>query len=398
MDLSAFFWVFFGCIAGLLTGLAPGIHANTVAAIASTMSFSNPLGTSLMIASMSITHCFADLIPSILLGAPEEENFLAALPGHRLLLKGKGLLAVKLAATGALSAGIISLAFVPVFLLLIRKGEKFFSTIIPFALVFVLATMVLSEKGFERKAWAIIIIALSGILGLVVLNGKNFVQEPLFVCIAGFFGAATIIESIRKKTILPEQSKKDAKIRLGDSIEGGALGFAAGIITTILPATGSSQAAFLLQKIFGKIKTKKFLVLVGGSSVSNMVFGFAGLFAWEKTRNGSAAVISGLIESNQQNLVLIMAECAIGLGFGFIAARAIAKFFIGKMEKINYGRINLAILFVLCALVLFLSNCFGIIAFATASSIGLIAVSKKARRANCMAFLIIPTLFFYLGL
>jgi putative membrane protein len=398
MVLELICWIFLGCIIGLFTGLAPGIHVNTIAAIAITMQFSNPLGASLMIASMSIVHCFADLIPSILLGAPKEENFLAALPGHKMLLKGKGLLAVRLAATGALATGIISLAFIPVFLLLILKGEKFFSTIIPFALVFVLGTMVFCEKEFEKKIWAIIIIALSGILGLIVLGGKIFVQEPLFACITGFFGAATIIESIRKKSVLPKQCRKKTKISGKDALEGGALGFLAGIITTILPATGSSQSAFILQKIFGKIGTKKFLVLIGGSSISNVIFGFAGLFAWEKTRNGSAAAIRGLIGLSQQNLVIIMIACAIALGFGFIATGIISKLFIEKIEKTNYKKINFAILSLLCALVMVLSNGFGIMAFITATSFGLIAVSKKSRRTNCMAFLMIPTLFFYLGL
>ena len=74
-----------GIIAGTVTGLIPGIHINLVAII--TLGFLNyilkifsPIEIAVFIVAMSITHTFLDFIPSIFLGAPNEENFLSILP------------------------------------------------------------------------------------------------------------------------------------------------------------------------------------------------------------------------------------------------------------------------------------------------------------------------------
>ncbi|MDD5148691.1 MAG: tripartite tricarboxylate transporter permease [Candidatus ainarchaeum sp.] len=397
MDFGPLGWIVSGCVLGIFTGLAPGIHVNTIASISTAIAFPDPLGLSLMIASLSIVHCFVDLVPGILFGAPEETNFLSAQPGHRLLIKGKGFLAVKLAATGALFSGIISLCFAFFFITMLRKGTVLFSKLVPFALVFVITAMVFSENSPKKKAFAITAILLSGILGIIALSEKSPVENPLFACITGFFGIATILESLKKKTILPKQETEEAKTGNKSVIEGSALGFIAGALVAVFPALGANQAAFILQKFFGKIKTKKFLVLIGGSSTANVIFGFAGLFAWGKTRNGSAAAVGGLVELSTQNLVLLMIACAIALGFGFLAAVWTAKFLVKKIEKINYSKINIAILFALCGLSVFLTNFFGIIALVSATGIGLFCAETKIKRTHCMAFLMIPALLFYLG-
>src|SRR3989344_7011318 len=95
-----------GTIAGTLTGLFPGIHINLISAIL-VSSLSLPFISSLpiislivFIVSMSITHTFLDFIPSILLGAPEEDSFLSVLPGHQLLKKGRGYEAIILTLYG----------------------------------------------------------------------------------------------------------------------------------------------------------------------------------------------------------------------------------------------------------------------------------------------------------
>jgi putative membrane protein len=70
---------------------------------------------------MSITHTFIDFIPSIFLGAPDEDTGLSTLPGHEFLLKGQGYYAVKLTVIGSAIA-IISLTFlIPFFILVVPK-------------------------------------------------------------------------------------------------------------------------------------------------------------------------------------------------------------------------------------------------------------------------------------
>lgn len=81
---------------GLFSGLTPGIHVNTLAAmlLASYPSISSVIpggldheGTALAVCgcimSASVVHSFVDFVPSVFIGAPDGEDAVSVLPGHR---------------------------------------------------------------------------------------------------------------------------------------------------------------------------------------------------------------------------------------------------------------------------------------------------------------------------
>ncbi len=126
--LAILIFTLLGCIAGIITGLVPGIHVNNVAYMI--------LASQAMIVSMAIwafgwalpsnqelmiivcclvignviTHTFLDFIPSVFLGAPEGETALSLLPGHRMMLAGRGYEAVKCSVIGSFGAVLGALA------------------------------------------------------------------------------------------------------------------------------------------------------------------------------------------------------------------------------------------------------------------------------------------------
>src|SRR3989344_8921947 len=107
MLIQLIIFLFLGIIAGTITGLFPGIHINLVgAALVSlsltTLSSINSIFLIVFIVAMAITHTFLDFVPSVFLGAPDNE--LSILPGHELLKKGHGYQAVMLTAYGGLAA------------------------------------------------------------------------------------------------------------------------------------------------------------------------------------------------------------------------------------------------------------------------------------------------------
>ena len=112
-----------GYLLGVFSGLVPGIHTNNFAlillALSPVLSENGvlPLYISLMILSNSISHSFHDIIPAIFLGAPGDDMALAVLPGHTLLLEGRGPEAIRLSALG--SAGSVALA-----LLMVRTAVR----------------------------------------------------------------------------------------------------------------------------------------------------------------------------------------------------------------------------------------------------------------------------------
>ena len=140
-----------GTVAGTFTGLAPGIHINLIAALLlayidklNSVSF---LFAAVFIVSMSITHTFLDFIPSIFLGAPEEDTFLSILPGHEMMLKGKAHEAVILTLYGSLSALIIILIFTPIFIFLLPHFYSFIKSFIPFILIFISLYLILRDDN-----------------------------------------------------------------------------------------------------------------------------------------------------------------------------------------------------------------------------------------------------------
>ena len=108
-----------GCFFGIITGLIPGVHINLLSLMLVSISgyllgFTSPIVLGAFIIAMSITHTFLDSIPSIFLGAPDADQALNVLPGHKLLLQGKGYEAVKLTVIGSLLCLISTSLIIPV--------------------------------------------------------------------------------------------------------------------------------------------------------------------------------------------------------------------------------------------------------------------------------------------
>lgn len=126
--LAVILFTLVGCMAGIVTGLVPGIHINNVAVLILTsqsailgfamwaFGWAQPSASELIIIVCSlvignaITHTFLDFIPSVFLGAPDAETALTLLPGHRMMLAGRGYEAVKCSVVGSFGAVIGALA------------------------------------------------------------------------------------------------------------------------------------------------------------------------------------------------------------------------------------------------------------------------------------------------
>ena len=104
-----------GSLAGMFTGLVPGIHVNTLASVmlmaypALVPAISDrvdpawtPMLVAVLIVSASVVHSFVDFVPSVFTGAPDPDEVLSVLPGHRLLMEGRGMAAVRSAAVGSI--------------------------------------------------------------------------------------------------------------------------------------------------------------------------------------------------------------------------------------------------------------------------------------------------------
>ncbi|MFQ5918586.1 MAG: tripartite tricarboxylate transporter permease [Thermoplasmata archaeon] len=172
LALGILLFALLGTAAGVATGLTPGLHVNTVAALV--LAFQAPLlflggflfswasptpqdlallAAALVVGNV-IAHTFLDFIPAIFLGAPEAETALSVLPGHRMLLRGRGLEAIHLSAWGSMAAALLAIGLILPFRLVMGTplgGYQDLQPVIPYLLVLVAAILIVGESGSSRS-------------------------------------------------------------------------------------------------------------------------------------------------------------------------------------------------------------------------------------------------------
>lgn len=387
-----------GILAGAFTGLAPAIHINLVSVgiIAISpflLNFIQPIVLAVFIVAMSITHTFTDFIPSIFLGAPDEDTALSVLPGHKLLLQGKGYEAVIFTLYGSIVAIFIVLLLTPLFIFFLPKIYQHIRIFIPFILIIASASLILSDKN--KRILALIVFALSGFLGIATLNIQ--MREPLLPLLAGLFGSSSLITSIIKKTKLPKQKitkLKEIKIKLKKFWRVVLASFIASPLCSFLPALGSSQAAIIGAEISGKkLEERGFLLLIGAVNTIVMGLSFATLYAIQKSRTGSAVAVSKLLENfSLAHLGIIMLVILITGIIAFFLTIFLARIFCRTVMKINYNKLSSFILLFILVVVIIFSGWLGLLVFIVSTATGLIAILLGVRRTHLMGCLLIPSI------
>jgi putative membrane protein len=389
-----------GITAGTFTGIIPGIHINLIAVIllgfsAFLLNIFSPLILIIFITAMAITHTFVDFIPSIFLGAPDEDSVLSILPGHNLLLKGHAYAGVILTLYGSATALLIILIFTPVFIYLLPIIYPYILRIMPIILILVSAHLIFLEKN--KKLWALIIFILAGLLGIATLNLP--IKEPLLPLLTGLFGASNLIISIKHKTKIPKQKIFKIKtIRLNKKsfAKSTLASIIAAPFTAFLPGLGASQAAVIGSEIT-ELNQKEFLFLLGAINTIVMGLSFITLYSIKKPRTGASVAISNLIPNlSFHNLLFIIATILIAGTIAFSLTIYISKFIAKRIHKIHYSKLSIFILIILIGFTIYFTGILGFLIFIISASLGISAILLGIRRMHLMGSLLVPTILFYL--
>ncbi len=387
-----------GLIAGSITGLAPGIHINLIAALllASLSTFNTvpPLALVIFIVVMSLTHTLLDFIPTIFLGVPEEESFLALLPGHQLLKEGRGYEALVLMIIGALIGLVILIFAAPLYILGLPVFYPLLKEALPFVLI-ALSIYLVARDDSPLKA--LFVFALSGLLGLLTFNLP--VKEPLMPLLTGLFGCSALLLASpssapkQKQVISPLAQLVPSKREI---VPASCAALIAAPLCSFLPGIGSGHAATLGSEIIPQ-NNRSFLMLIGAINVLVMSLSFVTVYAIGRARSGSAAAVQNILQTiSITDIMTILLFITLTLLITtplalFIAARA-AKLF----NKVNYVMFSRVVLVILAVLTLVFSNFLGFIILAAGTFIGIFCIQNGTRRIHLMAALILPTIVFYL--
>lgn len=394
--------ILIGTLAGIVTGLTPGIHINLVSALVVGFSgyllgITSPLSLAVFIVSMGVTHTFLDAVPSIFLGAPDEDMVLGVLPGHRMLLEGKGYEAVKLTVIGSLLSLIGILLIIPITLPFVPKMYYFIRPYIGYVLIVAVIYLILKEKKRDKILWGSFVFFISGILGIIVLGWQNL-DQPLLPLLSGLFGVSSLVTSLFNKVKLPAQQVTETiQVDFWNNFKAVSAAVVTGCLAGFMPGLGSAQAAILAMQLVGNIGDHAFLVLVGGINTVNFTFSLVTFYTLQKARNGAIVAVLELIKkiNFEQFLVFLFAALIVGC-FAALLTLFFARIFSRLIVKVNYRNLCIGVILFIIFIVIFFSGIVGLLILITSTAIGIIPNLIGVKRSNAMGCLLLPVILFFI--
>ncbi|MCK5283376.1 MAG: tripartite tricarboxylate transporter permease [Nanoarchaeota archaeon] len=395
--------IILGCFFGIITGLIPGIHVNLVSILLISVSpallvYTSPIVLAVFIISLALTHTFLDSIPSIFLGAPDPDMVLSVLPGHKMLLEGKGYEAVKLTVIGSFFCLLVTLMLIPI---LVPFLPLIYSSIQPYMgyiLLAVVIAMILMEKGVKKKFIGMYIFFQAGMLGLLVINMPNL-KQPLFPMLSGLFGISTLLLSLGEKVIIPKQEiTSTVKVGKVKTLKAIIAGVFSGSLTGLFPGLGAAQASIIGMVLVGRsIGMHAFLILVGGINTVNFAFSMATFYALEKARNGAIVAVMDMTSkiSYPELMIFILSALVAGCVAAFLAL-SIGKVFSKLISKVNYRFLVFGVISLISVLVFLLTGVMGFLVLIVSIFIGMMPALLNVKRSHNMGCLLLPVILYFL--
>ena len=406
-----------GCCLGLLSGMVPGIHVNTLAAL---LLASYPAIEAVMpldedgaavaacccIMAASVVHSYVDFVPSAFIGAPEAEDAVSVLPAHRLLLLGRGMEAVRAAAIGSLigcSAAV--LLAVPLQWVLLNGGEGVLDGLKPAVLLAAAAVVLWGEWSRGSGPWGPFAFLLSGVLGLACMTldvpldgvlGEGSVMMPL---LTGLFGVPVMLES-RDGAEVPEQTDR-VKDPVGPrpGLRGVLMGAVAGWFPGITATVGASMSAVL----FPEKSPARFISTVASIGTVTAVLSLVTLSVSGSGRSGTSLAIYEIVGDSvggfmSQAFVLLLLAAALASPVGYWLTIACGKGMSRVAGRVPQKTLSRAVLALLVALTLLLDGPAGLLILAAATAVGTVPAKAGTGRTVLSGCLLLPVILFEFGL
>jgi putative membrane protein len=379
---------------GTVSGLTPGIHANTFALLLAAVAPAVPgpprfVGAAMLAAG--VVHTFLDVVPALALGVPDPSMAPSALPGHRLMLRGRGREALRLSALGS---GLAVCFAIPLALPITWLMERAYPTIsanLSLVLTAVIVLLVTTEPTPRSRLGAAVAVAGSGALGVLVLDvqpgGLVDVGGMLMPIFTGLFGAPILVEALSGEGF-PEQA--DAVVTTGPGLVAmiALLGTLSGAVVGYLPAISSAIAATGALVAIPRSGPRAFLVATSGVNTANAVFALFALLALGNPRTGVLVALDSA--GVPIALPLLLAAVAIGAAAGFVLVTVLGDRYLSVVGRVNHTRLCLGVIAALVGLVALFAGARGLAVFGGAAVVGLIPARLGARRASLMGVLLVP--------
>lgn len=391
-------YVLLGIALGTCSGLIPGLHANNFALFLASFAPvlpGPPLYVGVAMIAAGVVHTFLDAIPALAIGVPDAEMAVAALPGHRMVLEGRGREALHLSAVGSAFAVLLAIPLaIPITLLMVR-WYPVIQHHMPLVLGTIAAILILTEPNRRAVAGGFIAFLVSGGLGFLILDLEpaapldgGGVLAPLF---AGLFGSPVILDAMDGGGVPPQ---RDASIRVSQRAVAfpASAGSAAGAIVGYLPGVSSAIAAVVALMVTpNEDPDRSFIVATSGVDTANTIFAIFALVALGTPRTGVMVAIDQA--DVPLNLPVMVMAVALAAAFSFVFVVVIGDWYLEVIGSANYTIVCSMILVMLIGLSFLFAGVVGIGVFALSSAIGFIPVRSGAKRVHLMGCLMLPIMY-----
>ena len=384
-----------GVLLGTISGLTPGLHANNFALLLASVAPAVPGPPTLVGAAMlaaGVVHTFLDIVPALALGVPDAAMAVTALPGHRLVIAGRGREALRLSALGS---GLAVLIAVPLAVPVTAAMVRLYPVIRPrmgIVLAAIAVYLVATEGSRRARAGAAAAFLLSAILGFLTLDidpaaplSAGGMLAPLF---AGLFGAPVLIDAMDGAGVPPQadpgiaiERRAVALIALAGALAGAAVGYLPGVSSAI-------AAVIVLAALPAGSGDRGFVVATSGVNTANLIFALFALIALGTPRTGVLVAVNKAEVPLNLPLFLGVVVCAGAIGF--VLVTLVGDRYLRVVGRADYTRLSVGVLGGLVCISYLFGGVPGIAAFIAASAIGLLPPRVRARRVHCMGVLMGP--------
>ena len=161
MMIAILFAVLAGIALGLIAGLVPGLHPNTFATVLSGIGL-DPLLVQFCIIALAAAATVFECLRAIFLFIPDSDTVLTILPGHRMLMQGKGLRAVAVCSLAFIVSTALAFLLLPASLALFPALYAMIAPITPLLLLAISLVLLASERSPTKIASATLCFLLAG--------------------------------------------------------------------------------------------------------------------------------------------------------------------------------------------------------------------------------------------
>ncbi|PSP96803.1 hypothetical protein BRC94_11505 [Halobacteriales archaeon QS_5_70_17] len=381
-----------GVALGTVSGLLPGLHANNMALVLAAAAPRVPGPPVLVGAAMlaaGVAHTFLDVVPALALGVPDPAMAASALPGHRLVLAGRGPEALWLSALG--SGAAVALA-VPLAVPVTSAMTAAYPAVrahFPLVLGAVALALIATEPTVRGRVGGAGALATSFALGAATLDlaaegpvAAGGTLTPLF---AGLFGAPVLIDAVGGAGV-PRQAEATVAVSRRAVAGLAAVGTLAGAVVGYLPAVSSAVAATLaLLAVPGRFDARGFVVTTSGVNTANTVFALFALTALGSPRTGVLVAVERA--GVPLDLPVLLTAVAVAAACGFVLVVTLGRMYLRAVGAVDPTWLSAVVLAGLCALSYLFAGPIGVAVLAAAALVGRIPVIFGARRAHLMGVL-----------